>query len=87
MEKNEWDEELAWEVMDTYSLQVNLTKEKIRVLWSFLVYPEKFWKIINYYFNSNKAWSSDKNQEKLKQFQFQEEKRQQFIAQLKKKWE
>ena len=42
---------------------------------------------INYYFNSNKAWSSDKNQEKLKQFQFQEEKRQQFIAQLKKKWE
>ena len=87
MEKNEWDEELAWEVMDTYSLQVNLTKEKIRVLWSFFVYPEKFWKIINYYFNSNKAWSSDKNQEKLKQFQFQEEKRQQFIAQLKKKWE
>ena len=87
MEKNEWDEELAWEAMDTYSLQVNLTKEKIRVLWSFFVYPEKFWKIINYYFNSNKAWSSDKNQEKLKQFQFQEEKRQQFIAQLKRKWE
>ena len=57
MEKNEWDEELAWEVMDTYSLQVNLTKEKIRVLWSFFVYPEKFWKIINYYFNSNKAES------------------------------
>lgn len=87
MEKNEWDEELAWEVMDIYSVQVNLTKEKIRILWSFFVYPEKFWKIINYYFNSNKAWSSEKNQEKLKQFQFQEENRQQFIGKLKKKWE
>lgn len=60
--------------MDTYSLQVNLTKEKF-VYYGVFLYPEKFWKIINYYFNSNKAWSSDKNQEKLKQFQFQEEKK------------
>lgn len=35
--------------------------------------PEKFWKIINYYFNSNKAWYSEKNEEKLKQLQNQEE--------------
>ena len=62
-------------------------QRKNSCIMEFFVYPEKFWKIINYYFNSNKAWSSDKNQEKLKQFQFQEEKRQQFIAQLKKKWE
>lgn len=25
-----------------------------------LSYPEKFWKIINYYYNSNKAWYSEK---------------------------
>jgi len=45
-------------------------------------YPEKFWKIINYYFNSNKAWYSEKNEEKLKQLQNQEEIRKKFIENM-----
>lgn len=45
-----------------------------------LCYPEKFWKIINYYYNSNKAWYSEKNEDKLKQFQKQEKNRWDFIG-------
>ena len=28
-------------------------------------YPEKYWKLANYYFSHNKAWISGKNTEKL----------------------
>lgn len=87
MEKNNWDIQLAGEVLAAYQEDVEMTGEDMQVLWCFFVYPEKFWKIVNYYFNSNKAWSSDKNQEKLKQFQFQEEKRQEFVGWIKKSWE
>ena len=30
-----------------------------------LSYPEKLWKIVNFYYNSGKAWIREKNQEKL----------------------
>ncbi len=50
-----------------------INQEEHNILKIMFSYPEKFWKIINYYFNSNKAWYSEKNEEKLKQLQNQEE--------------
>ena len=52
---------------------------EFEVLKAALSYPEKFWKIINYYYNSNKAWYSEKNEDKLKQFRKQEKLRWSFI--------
>ena len=31
-----------------------------------LAYPEKFWKIVNFYYNSRKVWIPEKNSEKLR---------------------
>ena len=45
-------------------------------------YPEKFWKILNYYFNANKAWIPNKNMEKLKLAVNQNRMRREFVRTL-----
>jgi len=65
MEKNNWSIEMGGKIIEAYNRQRSISPEEMEVLHIMLCYPEKFWKIINYYFNSNKAWISEKNMEKL----------------------
>lgn len=83
MEKWNWDIDLGNNIIEQYN-KINLLDEEDKVILKiFLSYPEKFWKVINYYYNSNKAWYSEKNEEKLVQFSMQEENRWEFIKNLK----
>lgn len=79
MEKSEWDKDLGMSIIAEYDKENVLGQREKLLLKMLLSYPEKFWKIINYYYNSNKAWYSEKNEEKLIQFREQEEKRWEFI--------
>lgn len=78
MEKNNWNMELGYSIINAYSSEKPLTQEELKVLYLLILYPEKFWKIINYYFNSNKAWISDKNSEKLNNICNQREVKEKF---------
>lgn len=82
MEKNNWNTEIGKRVMDAYDSNRIISTCEYKMLKIMLSYPEKFWKIINYYYNSNKAWYSEKNEEKLKQFQKQEDMRWKFIENM-----
>lgn len=82
LEKNDWNISLGHIVLKQYDNIVSLNDSDYIIIRTFLEYPEKFWKIINYYYNSNKAWYSEKNEEKLKSFQNQEQKRWKFIQSL-----
>ncbi len=42
-------------------------------------YPEKFWKIVNFYYNSGKAWIPGRNREKLENLLRQEEEKKAFL--------
>ena len=46
------------------------------------LYPEKFWKIVNHYYNGNKSWVSEKSIGKLQSLIELEEKRQKFLSEL-----
>ncbi len=82
MEKNNWNIDLGRKVLAEYESEKIINQEEHNILKIMFSYPEKFWKIINYYFNSNKAWYSEKNEEKLKQLQNQEEIRKKFIENM-----
>lgn len=79
LEKNEWSIAFGEELIREY--------EKLRPLPAIskidlhyrLAFPEKFWKIANYYYNSGKAWIPDRNLEKLEKLLSQEEKKQAFL--------
>lgn len=82
MEKNNWNIEIGKRVLEAYDDQRVMSEDELKMLKIMFQYPEKFWKIINYYYNSNKAWYSEKNEDKLKQFQKQEDLRWKFIESM-----
>lgn len=75
MEKNDWSKELGLFVLESYQKQRKISEEEKYQLYYRLSYPEKFWKIANFYFNSSKVWIPEKNMEKLEKVLKQEEEK------------
>jgi len=65
LEKNNWDVDLGKELLQTYNEERTLQERDLLQLKYRFHYPEKFWKIVNFYYNSPKSWISCKNGEKL----------------------
>ena len=66
MEKYGWDVPLAREMLSAYHQRKPITRPEWENLRIRFTYPEKYWKLSNYYYTHNKAWISEKNVEKLK---------------------
>lgn len=82
LEKNGWAEEIGYELLDAYEKEKPLNKEERLQLNYRLAYPEKFWKIVNFYYNSSKAWIPGRNMEKLSALLAQEQAKEEFIRLL-----
>lgn len=65
LEKTNWSVPLARGLLDVYSKEKKLSAADMLQLYYRFAYPEKFWKIVNFYYNSGKAWIPGKNMEKL----------------------
>lgn len=83
MEKNNWKPSYASAVLEGYEEASTITKEEYRLLYILLLYPEKFWKVTNYYFNSKKSWISEKNTEKLKKILDEKQQKSLFLKEIK----
>ncbi len=79
LEKNNWSEKLGDTLLDTYNSIRPLPARSFVELYYRLYYPEKFWKIVNFYFNSRKSWIPEKNREKLQILFGQEKEKQTFL--------
>ena len=82
MEKQGWKVRLGDNMLNAYSAVRPLTKEEIEYLRIRLCYPEKFWKIANSYYHSNKAWISVKSIEKLDIAIRQTEEKRRFLEEI-----
>lgn len=82
LEKSGWSVELGRELLETYQSINPLPAYDYIDLYYRLAYPEKFWKIANFYFNSRKVWIPEKNMEKLNKVLEQEEARQHFLEKV-----
>lgn len=69
-------------MLDAYQNKRRLTPIEWRSLQLRLMYPEKFWKIINFYYNSRKSWVSGRNYEKLESLINQERQKEKLIEKL-----
>lgn len=83
MEKHGWNVETGMKILREYQKNRRLSWEEQQYLAMKLSYPEKYWKILNHYFNSNKAWIPDKDIIKLSAVIEQKGKRGQFVTALK----
>ena len=66
LEKYGWDLRLSQKMLSAYNKERVISKEEWENLKVRFTYPEKYWKLANYYFCHNKAWISEKNAEKLR---------------------
>ncbi|MDO4292842.1 MAG: phosphotransferase [Eubacteriales bacterium] len=65
LEKTGWSVPLARGLLDVYNRENRLSAADWLQLYYRFSYPEKFWKIVNYYYNSGKAWIPGRHMEKL----------------------
>ena len=79
LEKNNWDIKLAYKMIEEYDNVKRISDIDLQLLAVLFAYPEKFWKIINYYFNSNKSWIPRKSIEKLELVIAQNPLREKFV--------
>ncbi len=56
LEKSEWDAEWGRVLLAAYESVRPLKPYERQDLFYRLSYPEKLWKIVNFYYNSGKAW-------------------------------
>ena len=64
-EKHHWDVKFGDAMLEMYSRIRPLSQAEIEYISLKLIYPEKFWKVANAYYQSNKAWIPEKSVEKL----------------------
>lgn len=65
LEKRGWDVYLGADLISAYEEVRMLSDAECEYIRLRLSYPEKYWKITNAYYNSNKAWVSDQIVDKL----------------------
>lgn len=82
MEKWDWDISLGDGMLEAYQSVRPVPLEEWQLLRLLLVYPEKFWKVANHYYNNRKSWIPEKNMQKLLQTMEQAEKKEESIKML-----
>lgn len=65
LEKYNWNLNLAQEMLREYHRIRLISKAEWQNLRVRFTYPEKYWKLANYYYSHKKVWISEKNVEKL----------------------
>lgn len=82
MEKHGWNLRLGMKMLDTYDRILPMGREEREYLYYLFLYPEKYWKQLNFYYNANKAWIPARNVEKLQSLEMQQKDRNQFLLQI-----
>ncbi len=82
MEKNQWNPSLGRRLIEAYRKEQDVASEEMKLFYLRLCFPEKYWKIMNYYMNSRKSYISERNVEKCKNQVRMEELRITFLENL-----
>ena len=83
MEKNSWNSDMGISIVTAYINSREMETGELEMLYALLMYPEKYWKLVNFYYNGKNTCISEKNYEKLEKIRNQESDRQKFIAKIK----
>lgn len=79
MEKCGWMPAMGQMLLEEYEKVLPLSPGEKEVLACLFAFPEKYWKQVNFYFNTRKSWVSAKSLEKLEKAVRQQTLRESFI--------
>lgn len=87
LEKNHWSLRLGAKMLETYNRIFPMGQGDWNLLYLLFLYPEKYWKQLNYYYNTRKSWISDRNRDKISMLEQQKDGRSMFLDFLCKRTE
>lgn len=79
LEKNHWSLRLGAKMLEAYNRIFPMGQGDWNLLYLLFLYPEKYWKQLNYYYNTRKSWISDRNRDKIVLIEQQKEGRNAFL--------
>ncbi|KJJ69986.1 spore coat protein CotS [Clostridium sp. FS41] len=82
MEKHGWNVDLGLSMLDSYERILPMDRQELTCLYYLFLYPEKYWKQLNFYYNANKAWIPGRNIDKLHGLEEQQQQRNHFLKRL-----
>jgi len=65
MSKNDWDIKIGLGLIDEYCKTKPLSKDEYQLLYFLLLFPKKYWKLCNHYYNTRRCWSPKISETKL----------------------
>jgi spore coat-associated protein S len=87
LKRVEWDIEQAQLIIDSYNEISPLKAEEYRVLFAFLLFPQRFWRLSNRYYYNEVNWPSNTFNNKLEELISEQEKYINFIENFKRIYE
>ena len=84
LEKHDWDCRLGRRLLESYERVLPMEETERKYLYYRFLYPEKYWKQLNFYFNAGKAWIPARNVEKLKNLEAQQGARDRFLEEIRR---
>lgn len=85
LEKNNWNIELGNQILLAYQKNRFMKEQELLFLYYRLSYPDKFWKIVNFYYNNGKSWLPMRHMEKMQKLMIQESMKDKFLEAMKEK--
>lgn len=82
LEKHRYSERIGSRILSAYEKEKPLTKQEKDYLAIRLAYPEKYWKTANFYYQTNKAWISARNVEKMQVSLSQQGEKKKFLQNI-----
>ena len=79
MEKNNWDNNKGNSFLEGYQKERVICDEEKELLYILLLFPDKYWKLMNHYQNRKKAWVSRRNLEKLISIREQQDAKRKYL--------
>lgn len=79
LEKHDWNLAYGAALIENYDRIRPISREERMILKLLLAYPEKFWKVLNHYYNGNKVYLPEQMQDKMKRVYQQQRVKQNFV--------
>ncbi len=79
MKKGGWNANDAYEIINEYDKQKNITTDEIKIIKILFAFPQKLWRVVNKYYNSRKSWCEKSCILKLSEIKKEQKKIDEFL--------
>lgn len=84
LKRSDWDIEIASAILQAYNEVDSIKKEEYKVLFAFLLFPQRFWRLANRYYYNEVNWPANTFNNKLEELILEQEKYIKFINEFEK---